>query len=348
MTGPRGSSLMCAPAEAETVQSTSSAGMQHRRRGIARVMLTTSLSDRQHLMMQRVVARRRRWRIRPVSEQSAAVAVAKRVLDGGESLPGLPSLVFEIRRAIERDDVTVKKIAELVRNDPGLTALLFKYAASPIYRTRTQPTTLDGVISKLGFRAVSNIVLIHSVRGTFFAKSPQLRALYAVAWRRVIVRAGLACFLARFFNLHADDLLASGLLSDVGSLALLSALKTVPTLPDEASFVWLCRKYGKPVSVMLLRQWGIDPEVVQLVAQLGDWHETHPGAIDNRDVLNLALYHSLLWVDHLTDLPPLASLALYEKIAPDLAAIGADGGLVFLADHRAQIEEIILSLGGAD
>jgi len=283
-----------------------------------------------------------------VSEQNASLAVVKRVLDGSESLPGLPSLVLEIRRTIDRDDVTVKKVAELVRNDPGLTALLFKYAASPIYRTRTQPTTLDGVISKLGFRAVSNIVLIHSVRGTFFAKSPQLRALYAVAWRRVITRAGLACFLARFFNLHADDLLASGLLSDVGSLALLSALKTVPNLPEETAFVWLCRKYGKHISVLLLRQWGIDPEVVQLVGKIGAWHEAQAGAIDNQDALNLALYHSLLWVDQLTDLPALTTLALYDKLPEALSAIGADGGLAFLGDQRAQIEEIILSLGGPE
>ncbi len=271
-------------------------------------------------------------------------ALVKKVLEGSDHLPGLPRLVHEVRATIAHPDVTVPKVATLIRNDPGLTALLFKYAASPIYRTRIPATTLESVISQLGFHAVSNIVLLHSVRGAFFAKSAHLRTLYTLAWKRVITKAGLACFLGRRFSLSADDLLVRGLLSDVGSLALLAAFKGAEHPPDPEIFLHLCREYSKPVSVIVLTKWCIERAVIEAVARTGNWHKAKPGAIDEIDVMNLALYHSLLWTETNPQLPQLPNLALYAKLPDELKPIGTDQGLSFLTDHHAQIDAIIQSL----
>lgn len=281
-------------------------------------------------------------------QTSIYVSVVEQVLRSGgdNALPGLPKLAVEIRRVLAQENTTAKTAAATIRNEPGLTALLFKLAASALYRTAVPAKSLEAVISRLGLSNVANIVLLHSIRNTFIAKSPDLKKLYGIVWKRQVTKAGLACFLAAHFHLKVDELLIQSLMSEVGSLAVLMALKDHKEAPDPKGFINICREYSKPLGVILLTKWGLDRQIVEAIDKSGHWFESAPGPLNNQDVLNLSLYQTVLWTSDNPSLPPLESLALYSKLPENWRILDVNGGLEILAHHRKKINEIIDSLGG--
>ncbi|HET8711736.1 MAG TPA: HDOD domain-containing protein [Spongiibacteraceae bacterium] len=281
-------------------------------------------------------------------QTSIYISVVEQVLssNGDNALPGLPKLALEIQRVLAQENATAKMVAATIRNEPGLTALLFKMAASALYRTAVPAKSLEAVIARLGLSSVANIVMLHSIRSMFIAKSPDLKKLYGIVWRRQVTKAGLACFLAAHFHLKVDELLIQSLMTEVGSLAVLMALKDYSATPNEAEFINICREYSKPLGVILLTKWGLDRQIVESIDKSGHWFESAPGPLNNQDVLNLSLYQTVLWTSDNSLLPSFESLALYPKLPESWRALDANGGLEVLAHHREKIDEIIDSLGG--
>ena len=95
---------------------------------------------------------------------------------------------------------------------------------------------------------------------------------------------------------------------------------------------------------VLLSKWGIEEHLIEAAETCGDWFDSAPGGMDAADIMNLALYHTVLWIEDHPDLPKLVTLALYSKLPADVQDIRGQDGLLFLAQHRAQVEEIIAAL----
>lgn len=271
-------------------------------------------------------------------------AVVKRVLNDTEHLPGLPRLTLAVRRELANEHSNYRQLAALIRNEPGLTALLFKYAASPMYRTRVKITSLDQAIALLGHGTVLNIVMLHSVRGLFVTRSRKLQALYQPAWRRQVTKAGLSCFLARQFSLNSDTVLVQSLMTELGSLAVISAFKEIDDSPDYQTYVELCRAHSKSLTLILMKKWGFEEDIVEAVGRSGNWQHSEDGPIDELDVMNLALYHTVRWTEPAAKLPELASLAAFSKLPAHWQRIDEQQCLVQLSSHRLQIDAIIDSL----
>lgn len=81
--------------------------------------------------------------------------VVSQLLEGQEQLPSLPTITWDIRRALSNPNTSVHQLAQLVARDPSLAALLLKHASSPLFHTGSQPQHLDDII---------NLGLYHSLK----------------------------------------------------------------------------------------------------------------------------------------------------------------------------------------
>ncbi len=81
------------------------------------------------------------------------------MLNGQHSLPSLPSLTLEIRQAIINPDISHSALSQLITKDPSLSAVILKYASSPLQGLATPPTTLTAAISQLGINCVDNLLM---------------------------------------------------------------------------------------------------------------------------------------------------------------------------------------------
>ncbi len=275
-------------------------------------------------------------------------AVYRRVIDdlmnGTEQLPSLPSITFEIRQAMQKSSLSMQELSNLLVKDPALSAVLLKYASSPLIGAQNPPQTLLDVIRLLGMNQVERITMVHSIKSLFSAHSQKHKRLFLEAWRRLALKASLSTYIAKHLKrVSADQVLMAALLSEVGTLAVLSAFKDVKESPEIPDYIALCRKYAKSLGVITLKRWQVGDEYIKVVQELGHWTEESPGPMNLADVINLGLYHSIKLSSKKTDLPPLIELSAYKKLEEPNNKVIA-GGLDVVMTNIQEIRVVAKSL----
>jgi len=230
----------------------------------------------------------------------------------------------------------------LIGADPALNALLIKSASSPMYRTVSAPKTLEAVISIIGFAGVNNIVMAHSINSLFVIKNPVIKKLYNISRQRQVVKGAVSGLLAHKLGYRpADEALMTSLLSEVGTLALLSAFKEISDVPDTQTYFKLCREYSKSLGVILLTKWNIDPKLVNIVRYCGEWERASDGDLELLDVINLSLFHAVKHMSPTADLPPLTQLAAYKKLNAGNNEMDESGQLRLITENQKAIAGMI-------
>jgi HD-like signal output (HDOD) protein len=142
-----------------------------------------------------------------------------------------------------------------------------------------------------------------------------------------------------------DYALLGSLLSEVGTLAVLSVFKSgdLP-VPAPDTYVALCREFAKSLGIALLQKWEMDEEYIQLVRQVGNWQAAEHDPFGLIDVINIGLYHSLKARMTANRLPPISHLAAYQKLAEKHNAITDTNELELVVMHRDDIRAIADSL----
>lgn len=210
----------------------------------------------------------------------------KRVLAGKKSLPNLPSITLKIRKAAIDDSTNIDTFVQLIGTDPALSLLLMNYASSPIYKTASPASTIAGLVSLMGFNAISNIVTTQGIRSLFTNHNIQLKNLYNISRNRQLVKAGYSIFLAQQLNYKSiDEILVASFLSEVGTMALLSALKNQPQTLDSITYIELCRNYSKSLAIVLLTKWEVGEKFINIVKACGQWEHSSEGSMTLSDIV---------------------------------------------------------------
>jgi HD-like signal output (HDOD) protein len=279
------------------------------------------------------------------SEYSIYRRVVSQLMQGQEQLPSLPAITLDIRRALGNPEVSLGALVRLIGRDPALSALLMKHASSALYRHTLAPKTLHEVISLLGMTEVDRITMLHSIKSLFTLHSPAHKRLFVEAWERLVIKASTCAMLARLLGqVTPEHALLASLLSEVGTLAVLSAFKDESAIPSSELYYKLCREYSKSLGVIVLKKWSVDNEYIEVIRDTGNW-QCSPGArLQLLDLVNLALYHALKERNPLADLPPIQELAAYQKLLPPQDFIGENGELSLVINHRADILAIAQTL----
>lgn len=280
------------------------------------------------------------------SDYSLYRELVNQLMQGQESLPSLPSLTLQIRTALQAPDTTGAQLERLISRDPALSALLVKHASSAFYRQGRPAQNLRDVINVLGLRQVGSITMTHSLKSLSTLYNPAYKKLFLEVWERLLLTASTAAVLARHLGRVAPDhaLLAS-LLSEVGSLVLLSAFKDNPQPPSPDDYFRLCQEYGKSLGVILLKRWAVDEEYLQIVRQAGDWQAGQGAGIECLDLVNLARQHVIR--RHVpAAAPPLSELAAYRKLVAPFNHCDEQGTLRLITDHQQDIQALASSLRG--
>ena len=115
-------------------------------------------------------------------------------------------------------------------------------------------------------------------------------------------------------------------------------------VPTRELYYGLCREYSKSLGVIMLKKWAVDEEYIEVIRHTGNWHERVCAEVQLTDLVNLSLYHAIKEMNPQAQLPPLQSLAAYEKLLPPLNFISDNGELTLLVSHQAEIHAIAAAL----
>jgi putative nucleotidyltransferase with HDIG domain len=130
---------------------------------------------------------------------------------------------------VSTDDVVFRRVAELIRIDPALSAEVLRVANSPLLGCRQEIRGILGALAILGLDRLKGIVMTVALRN-FLAAALDIPLLLR-CWRHSLACALLAEQIAEACWLDKDQCYTAGLLHDMGRLSLLA------TYPEEYASV---------------------------------------------------------------------------------------------------------------
>ena len=191
-----------------------------------------------------------------------------------KSLPPFPAVALQLLNLLDDDDVPMKKIVDLLRVDPALSAEVLRVSNSALYGLSRRIDNVSHAIVVLGTEVVKRLALTVAL-GRFshrFLHNKSLR----ICWDHSIGCALVAEELALAMDQPKDRAYTAGLLHDVGRLALLSCYPTeygnLIAVARENEFDELeCERELFDVDhcaagEWLGRHWNLPPEFVDAIA----------------------------------------------------------------------------------
>jgi HD-like signal output (HDOD) protein len=141
-----------------------------------------------------------------------------------KTLPTLPGVAVELLAQFQNREVDLQEIAGIIRKDPALAAKVLGFVNSPFCGVRKEVTSIHHAVALLGLSSVQTIALSFSlIRG--LRKTDLGGFDFHRFWCRSILAAAAARALgASRKGLEREQLFLSGLLQDIGMLALQSLL----------------------------------------------------------------------------------------------------------------------------
>ena len=143
-------------------------------------------------------------------------------LDKIKRVPAIPALAMQILQQTSDPDTTAEQLSNTIEQDPGVTAQVLRYAASPYFGFRGRLDSVqDAITNVLGFELVSHIAFGISASKAFLVQGDGPIGVNAY-WKHALHCAVTCQSLAQQINkpelLHPSRAYLCGLLHNIGVL----------------------------------------------------------------------------------------------------------------------------------
>lgn len=149
----------------------------------------------------------------PTDDQTALASLTA----SGIRIPPQPKVLLELREKLAQDDYSVKAICQIISQDPGLVAMLFKASRSPIFSRGRKFEKLEQVLQVVGIKQTYSLVQAMSLSA---AIGNNARTAFERFWARSGDVAQLAAMVAEdhvmVCNVFPDQAYMAGIFHQCG------------------------------------------------------------------------------------------------------------------------------------
>jgi len=141
----------------------------------------------------------------------------KELVAKGIKIPPQPKVLLDLNRKLASDNYDVRALAKIIAADPGITAMLFKVARSPVFGRGKKCDALEQVIMVVGVKQTFNLVQAMALASSVSDKS---RKAFDIFWTRSQEVAQLAALIAQdrisICNVFPDQAYMAGIFHECG------------------------------------------------------------------------------------------------------------------------------------
>ncbi|HLY18318.1 MAG TPA: HDOD domain-containing protein [Bryobacteraceae bacterium] len=136
-------------------------------------------------------------------------------------LPPFPAIAQRVLAMVNRDDVAIQELGDLVKMDPSFSAELLRFANSALLGLRWEVRSVSQALVLLGLDRVKTMATLVAIN-RMVRSSVGVAALRKI-WVHSLATAMIAEEFARITGFPADHAYTAGLLHNLGTLGLMSA-----------------------------------------------------------------------------------------------------------------------------
>ena len=250
-------------------------------------------------------------------------------------LPSLPDIALQVKACCDDDQADSASVAEVISQDPAITARLMQLANSAFYQTRQQVDSLSTAITRLGLRMVRDLAVTLAMRQLYQAPNDILQERLQELWLAGVKTAALARTLSRpQGGLDAEQAMIAGLLHNIGALpVLLQAAADEQIIEDPALLAQVIHCCQGKVGAYMFRHWQFPEYMIDIALYCYDFERRHPGSADYLDIVQAALVEGSIFTG-LECPQDWSSIPAFDKLHID-----TDVHVLEIEDNRLMFEE---------
>ena len=193
-------------------------------------------------------------------------------------LPTLPAIALKVRRAADDPDINLNAMADVISQDPSLSARMIKISNSAYLGRSVKVTSAQQAVTRIGLRQIKNISTALAMEQLFVSKNEIVKQYMTKIWADTIEivansMAALQVHTKQTKNraLNLDSMMLAALVHNIGILPILTEAERHADVFANPTFldVVIDRMAGK-IGASIMTEWGFEPEFVN-VAQ--NWKE---------------------------------------------------------------------------
>lgn len=231
-------------------------------------------------------------------------------------LPSIPEMAFKVKKAISDPDISSNRIAQIAQQDPAITAQLIKVANSPLYRGREKIEALPPAITRLGLKAIGNLITSFTIRMVFKAKTKEIKGLIAKLWLHSRDVAGISAVMAKKLKgFDTDKAMLVGLVHDIGAIPILTHADQHPNLMNNVNEVeQTLEKLTPIIGKMVLEKWNFTEEFLEVATNAENWDRTTDQPANYTDLVIVAQLLSFRNTPQKDNYPEPSSVPAYIRL----------------------------------
>ncbi len=202
-----------------------------------------------------------RWAVSKLpASPNSRVREILRLLDQDRDLPTLSPVVERVLQLVNDDKISIKELADTIKNDVSLSFKILKVVNSAFYGFPRKISTLTQAMVILGLPAVKNLALSMSILEVFVRESAKTKdgKGFRIFWERSLFSAVAARRLAILIKNPGDEEVFIGaLLQDIGILLF---IKHFPD--DYAEVMEKARRSASDIMMLEEEHFGINHAVL--------------------------------------------------------------------------------------
>lgn len=183
-------------------------------------------------------------------------------------IPSCPGMVTEAMKEAQKDEPDIRRLSNIILNDPAMSATALKLVNSPLFGASTKISSVSQAVMRLGTRNIVNVVVASALRASF---SGLPVAWLEQFWRRIGLLALCASMIARrLYGISPDSAYTYTLFHDAAIPLMMKRFPNYTEVLEQSRRDGILLAHAEGdffpcthpiVGSLLVRNWGLPPNL---------------------------------------------------------------------------------------
>lgn len=224
------------------------------------------------------------------NENALLTILVERIRSDTLTLPTLPEVAVKIRRAADDPDINLVKMAEVIAQDPALSARMIKVANSSVMGRVVKVESLSQAVTRIGLRQVKNIATAMAMEQLFVSKNALIKNYMSKAWSKTVEVSTTAITLMQQYlkknrhgALNIDTITLAALIHNIGMLPILTEAERHEEVFANPKFLaQVIRKLAGRIGGSIMKAWDFPQDFVEVTEKWSrlDYQTEHVSYVD--------------------------------------------------------------------
>ncbi len=224
------------------------------------------------------------------TENALLTILTEKIINDTITLPTLPEVAVKIRRAADDPDINLTRMADVIAQDPALSARMMKVANSAFMGRSIKVETLNQAVTRIGLRQIKNIATAMAMEQLFVSRNTLIKSYLTKAWEKTVEVSTVAITLMQVYlkqnrhgALNIDTITLAALVHNIGVLPILTEAERHEEVFANPTFLaQAIHKLAGRIGSTIMKAWDFPTDFIEVTDKWSnfDYQTDKPSYVD--------------------------------------------------------------------